>query len=298
MKKYLMILWGLGLVASLAAQELNAQFKVSTPKLQNTDPAVFRDLEEDARQFINTRTWTNDKYATNERIKCNFLLTIKDELGSNTFKADLTIAASRPVFGSNYETTLINYIDKEITFNYEPNRPLNYVQNSYTDQFTAILAFYINIILGLDYESFALNGGNDYFLICQNIVNQIPANVNASGWKAGDGNRNRYWLIESILSPRLRPMRQAWYQYHRLGLDLMHQNATEGRQAIQRAMESIDLAKRNYPVGNWIQLFVDAKTGELVDIFKKADKPQQDLIFNILNRLEPSSASKYQAIYQ
>lgn len=93
-------------------------------------------------------------------------------------------------------------------------------------------------------------------------------------------------------------MRQAWYQYHRLGLDLMHQNAAEGRQAIQRAMESIDLAKRNYPVGNWIQLFVDAKTNELVEIFKKAEKPQQDLIFNILNRLEPSSASKYQAIYQ
>lgn len=280
------------------AQEFNAQFKVSTPKLQSTDPKVFRDLEDDAKQFINTRTWTNDKFQNQERIKCNFLLTIKEELSTNTFKADLTVAASRPVFGSSYETTLINYIDKEITFSYEPNRPLNYVQNSYTDNFTAILAFYLNVIIGLDYDSFSANGGSDYFLISQNIVNQIPANANAPGWKASDGNRNRYWIIESILSPRLRPMRQAWYQYHRLGLDMMHENPVNARQVIFKSMETIDVAKRNYPVAAWIQLFADAKTSELVEIFKKADKPQQQSIYNILSRLDPSAALKYQSILQ
>lgn len=298
MKKLLVLLLLLNILDRVVAQEFNAAFKVSTPKLQNTDPKVFRDLEDDAKQFINTRTWTNDKYENHERIKCNFLLTIKEELSTNTFKADLTVSASRPVFGSTYETPLINYIDKEITFSYEPNRPLNYVQNSFTDNFTAILAFYLNIIIGLDYDSFAANGGNDYFLISQNIVNQIPSNANAPGWRASDGNRNRYWLIESILSPRLRPMRAAWYQYHRLGLDVMHQNADEGKQVLLKAMETIDVAKRNYPVAVWIQLFADAKTAELVEIFKKSDKPQQQSIFNILTRLDPSAALKYQSIFQ
>jgi len=298
MKKLMLFIFLLNIASGISAQEFNAQFKVSTPKLQNTDPKVFRDLEDDAKQFINTRTWTNDKYENLERIKCNFLLTIKEELSTNTFKADLTVSASRPVFGSNYESPLLNYIDKEITFSYEPNRPLNYVQNSFTDNFTAILAFYLNVIIGLDYDSFAANGGNDYFLISQNIVNQIPVNANASGWKASDGNRNRYWLIESLLSPRLRPMRIAWYQYHRLGLDVMHQNADEGKMIIMKAMETIDVAKRNYPVAVWIQLFVDAKTSELVEIFKKSDKPQQQNIFNILSRLDPSAVLKYQSIFQ
>ncbi len=298
MKKLLASLILSVMVTFVFGQEFNAQFKVSTPKLQNTDPKVFKDLEDDARQFINTRTWTNDKYENTERIKCNFLLTIKEELSTNTFKADLTVAASRPVFDSNYETPLINYIDKEITFSYEPNRPLNYVQNSFTDNFTAILAFYLNVIIGLDYDSFAANGGNDYFLISQNIVNQIPANANAPGWKASEGNRNRYWLIESILSPRLRPMRTAWYQYHRLGLDMMHQNADEGKMALLKSMETIDAAKRNYPVAVWIQLFVDAKTNELVEIFKKSAKPQQQSVYNILSRLDPSAALKYQSILQ
>jgi hypothetical protein len=298
MKKLLAFLILSVMALNAKAQEFNAQFKVSTPKLQNTDPKVFRDLEEDARQFINTRTWTNDKYENTERIKCNFLLTIKEELSTNSFKADLTIAASRPVFGSNYETPLINYIDKEITFTYEPNRPLNYVQNSFTDNFTAILAFYLNVIIGLDYDSFAANGGNDFYLIAQNIVNQIPANANAPGWRSSESNRNRYWMIESILSPRLRPMRSAWYQYHRLGLDIMHQNPEEGKLMIMKSMETIDIAKRNYPVAVWIQLFSDAKSNELVEIFKKADKPQQQSIFNILSRLDPSAALKYQSIFQ
>ncbi len=282
----------------LNAQELNAQFKVNTPKLQVTDPRVFKSLEEDARKFINTRLWSNDKYQLHERIKCNFVLNIRTEENGTSFTADLTVSASRPVFGSSYETALINFQDRDVKFTYEPNRPMDYVQNAFTDRLTAILAFYCNLILGLDYDSFSPNGGNDYFLICQNIVNTIPSTMSREGWKPEDNDRNRYWILESILNARMRTMRSAWYAYHRQGLDIMHQNPEEGRKAIARALESIDIAKRNYPVAMWVQVFSDAKTKEIVEIFKKADKPQQQSIYNILSRLDPAAATKYQPLLQ
>ncbi len=280
------------------SQEFSAQFKVNTPKLQTTDPKVLRSLEDDAKKFINSRAWTNDKYQLHERIKCNFILTIREEVNGSTFKADLTVSASRPTFGSTYETTILNYMDRNVVFNYEPNRPLNYVQNAFSDRLTALLAFYAHLILGLDYDSFATNGGNDYLLICQNIVNTIPSTMSGEGWLPGDDNRNRYWLLENIMSPRLRSMRTAWYAYHRQGLDIMSQNSTEGRAAIAKALETIDIAKRNYPTSLWIQIFVDEKSTEIVEIFKKGDKPQQQSIHNILSRLDPSSASKFKPLLQ
>ncbi|MEP7321486.1 MAG: DUF4835 family protein [Saprospiraceae bacterium] len=279
-------------------QELNAQVKVNTPKLQTVDPRVFRNLEDDIKKFMSTQLWTNDKFELHERIKCNFNLTIKEEVNSTTFKADLTISASRPVFGSTYESTLINYIDKNIVINYEPNRPLNYVQNVFSDRLTALLGFYANLIIGLDYDSFSSNGGSDYFLICQNILNTIPGNIVGEGWKPSDDTRNRYWILENIMSPRLRAMRTAWYSYHRLGLDLMSQSPEEGKTAMAKAMESIDEGKRSYPAAIWLQMFIDAKANEVVDVFKKADKPQQQKIHAILNRLDPSSASRFQPLLQ
>ncbi len=279
-------------------QELNAQFKVNAPKLQTTDPRVFKSLEDDARKFISTRLWTNDKFQLHERIKCNFTLNIRTEENSTSFTGDLIVTASRPVFGSNYETTLINFQDRDVKINYEPNQPLDYVQNAFTNRLTAILAFYSNLIIGLDYDSFSPNGGNDYFLICQNIINTIPSTMVKEGWKPDDNARNRYWALESIMNPRLRTMRSAWYSYHRQGMDLMHQNQEEGRRAMARALESIDISKRNYPAAMWIQLFTDAKTKEIVEVFKKADKPQQQSVYNILSRLDPAAASKYQPLAQ
>ncbi len=269
-------------------QELNANVKVSAPRIQTTDPKVFRSMEDDIRKFINNRVWTKDNYKAHEKIKCNFNFTIKKEENSNFFEADLTVSASRPVFGSNYETTLINYIDGDLKFGYLPNDPLNYVQNIYNDRLVSALTFYIYLILGLDGDSFAPNGGTDYFLIAQNIVNTIPGSLSGEGWKASDGNHNRFWLFENIMSPRLRSMRSAWYTYHRLGLDMMSQNASDGRAGIYKALEGMDQAKRAYPGAQWLISFMDAKGKEIIEIFRPADKIHQDNVTNILNRISPT----------
>ena len=296
--KYIIVLLLSAYCIQSQGQELAVQVKVNTAKLQTTDPRVFKSLEDDIKKFLSTQSWTNDKYELHERIKCNFNLTIKKEVNSTTFEADLTVSASRPVFGSSYESTLINYIDKNVVINYEPNQPLNYVQNVYSNRLTAILAFYSNLIIGLNYDSFSANGGTDYLLICQSIVNTIPGNIVGEGWKPSDETRNRYWILENILSPRLRAMRSAWYAYHRQGLDLMYLNADQGKKEIAKAMQTIDEAKRSYPAAQWLQMFIDSKTTEIVEIFKKADKPQQQSIHNILSRLDPSSASRYQPLLQ
>ena len=298
MKCIILLILSISCAIQVHGQELAALVKVNTPKLQTADPKVFKSMEDDVKRFLNTQLWTNDKFELHERIKCNFIFTIKEEVNSTTFKADLTVSASRPVYGSSYETTLINYIDKNIVINYEPNRSLNYVQNVFSDRLTAVLAFYSNLIIGLHYDSFSLNGGSDYLLICQNILNTIPGSITGEGWKPSDEARNRYWILENILSPRLRVMRTAWYAYHRQGLDIMYQNSDEGKKAIAKAMESIDEGKRSYPAAMWIQMFIDSKTTEVVEIFKKADKPQQQNIHNILSRLDPSSVSRYQPLLQ
>jgi hypothetical protein len=281
---------------ALYSQEFNAQVKVNTPKLQSTDPRTFRTLEEDIRRLINSKSWTNEKYKLHERIKCNFTITIKTEENNNSFTADLTVSAARPVFGSNYETTLLNYIDKRLSFNYLPNDPLNYVPNVFTDKLTAAISFYLYLILGLDADSFAPNGGTDYFLICQNIINYIPSTITGEGWKPSDDAPNRYWLLENILSPRLRSMRGAWYTYHREGLDIMHQSPEDGKKAIVKALEAIDLSKRTYPAAQWLISFMDGKSTELIEIFKVADKPQQQNVYNLLNRIDPTSASRFRIL--
>ncbi len=282
----------------LMSQEFNAQFKVSTPKLQTADPKVFRALEDDARKFINTRLWTPDKFQQYEKIKCNFLLTIREEVNSTTFKAELLISASRPVFGSNYETTIFNYQDRNVVFNYEPNNPLNYVQNTFTDRLTATLAFYSNLILGLYYDSFQNTGGNDYFQICQNIVNTIPSTMEGEGWKPSDDTRNRYWLLENIQSPRLRTMRTAFYEYHIKGLDIMNSDPVEGRKALAKALAVVDEGKRNYPTAVWTQVFFDDKISEIADVFKKGELQQRQAVHAMLSRIDPSSASKYSGLLQ
>ncbi|MEP7269182.1 MAG: DUF4835 family protein [Saprospiraceae bacterium] len=293
MKKIVFFLLILGFALKVDAQELNVQVKVNTPKLQTTDPKVFKTLEDDIKRFLNTKVWTSDKYQLNEKVKCNFTLSITQETGNGIYSADLTVQASRPVFGSNYETTLINYIDKDVSFNYLPNDPINYVQNVYSDRLPSLLAFYSYLILGLDGDSFAPNGGDDYFLICQNIVNTIPSTLVKEGWKPNDNSHNRYWLLENIMSPRLRTMRGAWYTYHRLGLDMMFENVEEGKKNIARALDIIDASKRSYPAAQWLISFMDAKGKEIVEIFKVADKPQQENIANILTRISPTFSARF-----
>lgn len=284
---------------SIVAQALQCQVKVSHPKLQKADPRIFKTMEQQIRDFLNDQAWADDQFTPEERIECNFQLTITEELSDNGFKATLMVQATRPVYGSNYQTPIFTFQDKEVTIEYEQSRPLQYTKNVFYDNLSSILAFYAYMIVGLDYDSYSLLGGEPYFANAQNIINTLPSNLNGDkGWTAtGVGrNRSRYWLIENLLSARVKQFRQAYYQYHRLGLDVMHQDADEGQKIMSKCVEQFSQVNRNYPNNAIIPAMLGTKSNEIIEVFKQADKNTKNKIFQILSTMDPSNVQKYSVL--
>lgn len=280
------------------AQELNCQVRINTQKLQTVDPAVFETLQQTVQEFMNSTKWTDDVYETEERINCNILLTIQEELSPTSFRADLAIQATRPVFNSNYQTPLLNHIDRELTFSYEQFQPLRFTRNSFNDNLSTVLSFYVYIILGMDYDTFALYGGEPFFQIANEILTSIPqaAAERFSGWQSKDGNRNRFWIIENLLSPRIRPYREAMYNYHRHALDVMAEDVDAGRAVMAQSIDVLQEVFQNYPNAMILQMFVNAKSDEVLEVFKRGTREEKDLVIRVMSRIDASNAAQYRSI--
>ena len=297
-KTFTVLLLLTGCVFILPAQELEVTVTVNTPTLQLTDPKVFQDLESNIQRFMNNQRWTNDEYAQEERIKVDISLTVGEEFSSTSFGADLAIQALRPVYGSDYSTRLISHLDRDVTFSYEQFQPLEYSQNSFNDNLSSILSFYAYIILGLDNDSFSPFGGEPHFQTAQDIINSIPSSVTANnpGWRSLDGNRNRYWIIENLLSPRVRDYRQAMYDYHRQGLDIMHSDVTGGRTIMLNSLEALRGVNQSYPNSMIIQMFANAKGNEVIEIYKNGTSTEKTKVVQIMSKMDAANTSKYNAI--
>ncbi len=288
----------LGMIIHTDAQELNFSVKINTQRLQTVDPRVFETLEKTIFDFLNNNKFTDHFYDTKERINCNLQLTIQQELSPTRFKADLAIQASRPVFGSNYETTLLNHQDRDVTFDYEQFQPLIFSRNAYNDNLSAVLSFYAYMILGQDYDTFSPLGGDPYFKIAQDILNNIPAGAAVAnpGWRSLDGSRNRYWMIENLLSPRVRPFRLAMYDYHRLGLDVMSKDVAGGRAVMMKALNEVAQVNQVYPNSMVVQMFNQTKGQELTEIFKGGTPQEKEQLISLMGRIDPANAGKYRAV--
>ena len=287
------------LIGSAHAQEFNFTVKVNTQKLQTIDPKVFETLEQALTDFLNGQKWTDDAFLTEERIDANLTLTIQEEISPTTFSADLAIQSSRPIYGSVENTRVLNYLDNSLRFSYEQYQPLQFSKNSYQDNLTQILAFYIYLMLGMDYDTFAPLGGDPYYQTAQDIYNTVPSGVvnSDTGWKT-TARRNRYWLLENFTSPRIRSMRAALYNYHRQGLDLMTADPATGRRNMLVALEDVQKANNAYPNSMAIQLFVDAKRDEIIDIFKGAPVSEQQRVKNLMSTVDRANSSKYRTEIQ
>lgn len=279
-------------------QEMNFTVKVNTQKLQTVDPKIFTTLENTLTEFLNSQKWTDDAFEIEERIEGNLLLTIQEELSPTSFKANIAIQASRPIFGTDQNSLMINHIDNDITFNYQEYDPIRYSRNNFIDNLSSILAFYVNIILGLDYDSFAPFGGERYYQTAQEIVNTIPQSVVDSdlGWNSSRSDRNRFWIIENILSPRVRPYRQAIYDYHRQALDIMSDDVATGRAIMLQALTNIRDVNQAYPNAIITRMFVNAKADEIIEIYKNGTKQEQDEVIRIMTKIDASGAAKYRSI--
>ena len=285
------------LALAAQAQELQVSITINTPKLQTADPKVFETLKTSAQEFMNNQKWTNDVFEQEERIKLDIVMTISKELSANTFEAEVSLQSSRPIFNSTYETPMFKHQDKNVVFTYEQFQPLEFSQTTYLNNLTSVLGFYAYIVLGMDYDSFSPFGGEPYFQAAQDIVNRIPPNVASSvpGWRSMESNRNRYWLIENLLSPRVRPFRQTTYDYHRQGLDVMYQDVALGRAVMTQALEKLNEVNKSYPNSMIMQVFANTKSDEIIEIYKGAGPQEKTAITRTMEKIDPPRASEYRS---
>jgi Domain of unknown function (DUF4835) len=288
-------------ILPIFGQELNIKVSIVTQGSINSltnDASLFKDLEKNITEFINTTKWTDDEFEIHEKIRGSLQLTITEEVQPNVFRAELVVQTERPVYNSTYSSPLINLIDKNVSFTFNGLQPLLKTTNTFYDNLSSILSFYVYYIMGMDYDSFSLNGGEQHFQKAQEIITSLPSNyVRDDGWKNdGGGRRNRYWLIENILNPRMRQFRQAFYEYHRLSLDKMYDESDKSRAVMLSALTSIGQANLEYPNTYLIQMFGDAKKDEVVEIFKLGDKGQKVKVKGIMVGMDASKTEKYSVL--
>ena len=282
------------------AQELQAKVVVLSNEVgSRVDRKVFNTLQNALTNFLNNRKWTKDTYQTNEKFKCNFLITVKTALDGNIYQATLTVQAARPVYNSAYETPLINFMDENLLFRYVEFQQLEFNENRVSgndplvSNLTAVLAFYVNIILGMDGDSFSLKGGEPYFIKAQNIVNNSPDSRDILGWKAFDGQRNRYWLMENLTSARYNLIHDAIYGYFRLGLDQFYDKEAEARKAVLNALQQFNTVNSEIPNSMVLPFFFQGRTGELSKMFKKSPPDEKAAALDLLSRLDITNANTY-----
>lgn len=304
MRKFALLMVLLWRTCIVYAQELNCKVTVSAKAIDKVDPKVFKALEKGLNEFMNNKKWTNDQFQPNEKIDCNFLINIL-EYKNETFFATLNITASRPVFGTNYNTLIFNFQEKSemFSFKFEETQTILFDENrivssdALTSNLTAIFAYYAYIILGYDYDSFAPSGGTEWFKKANMIVTNAPEHGDIKGWKSNDRNTdNRYWIVDQALNPRFSAMRQAWYDYHRLGLDVLATDNEKGLATILGTIEPIE--KVNMDGQNPIisKLFFLAKTIELQNFLSQVPADKKGKIIDILAKIDIPNASKYRGV--
>jgi hypothetical protein len=286
-----------------SAQELQAKFTIVSNKVgTQIDKKIFQTLQTSLTNFLNNRKWTNDTYQPQEKIKCNFLLFIDAYSGDNVFKATLTIQAARPVFNTAYESPIINFQDPSVQFKYVEFQPVEFNENRIQGSdplaanLTAVLAYYVNIILGMDYDSFAPRGGDPYFQKAQYIVNNAPEGGDISGWKAFEGLRNRFKLAQGFTDNRFNLLHDAIYAYYRSGFDKFYENETDGRSGILSALSYLNTINTENPGSMVLQFFFQGKSNELVKIFSKAETDMKTRARDFLVKLDLTNASVYKEL--
>lgn len=303
LKKLFNIIVFIGCSVAVQSQEFNCKVKVMHDKIQGVDKQVFVSMERGITEFMNTRKWTTDQYQPTERIDCNLLINVTGKLDEDVYEGTINIQASRPVYGSGYTSTIINFIDREFKFRFNQFTPLQYDDNrvagndALASNLTATLAYYSYLTLGLDYDSFSPNGGTDYFKRAQNIVNNAPEQGKTIvGWKAVDGNKNRYWIIDQLLNPRFKDFRSIWYNMHRQGLDNLAAKPDESRKLILETIPKFVQLNRENPSSILIQFFFNAKSDEYASILSQSEAAEKAKYIAMLQQVDVGNIQKYDKI--
>jgi len=295
-KKIVFLFIGLSLSLFIKAQELRCNVSVVSSQIQGTNKQVFQTLQNAIYEFMNNTAWTNHIYSTEERIDCNIMINLTDHSGDE-FTGSIQVQSRRPVFNTSYNTTILNFKDDDVKFNYVEFQPLEFSMTEHRSNLTSILAYYAYVIIGLDYDTFSLLGGTEYFQKAEQIVTNSQ-NVPEKGWKAFEGRKNRYWLVENILNDRYKGIREFMYRYHRLGLDIMESKDAQGRASIAQNLELLQKVYRQKPDPYlfFFELIMNSKSDELVNVFSESFMAEADRVYNILVEIDPVHSEKYKKI--
>ena len=269
---------------------------INADVVQTTERGIFDEMKVTFERFLNDTKWTEDRFSQDERIKGSLLLTIQDQPSIGRFTANAQIQVIRPVYGSTYETLLLNFADRDWDFQYTPSQPIIFNENNFTSNLSSLLAFYAYLTLGLDYDSFSEMGGEKFYETALNIVNNAQ-NSGRVGWGQFQSRRNRFWLLENLkINNQYQPIRKAIYNYHRLGLDVFQQTPDESRQVFFESIQALQQVNRIIPNSILVIAFLDAKSDEITNVFSKGDMNLRREVYNELLKLDPTRRSKYQKI--
>jgi len=279
----------------VSAQELNCMISVVSQQVQGSNREIYDNMQKAMTEFVNNQNWTDHIFKEEERIQCQFMFNITQRISDNEFEGTLQIQSSRPIFGTSQTTVMFNHRDNDIHFKYDDFEPLRFNETQYTSNLISLLAYYVNIILGLDYDSFALEGGTLFFQRAEAIKNNAQ-NAAESGWKAFEGTKNRYWLIENLLNDKYRAVRSCLYRYHRMGLDRMVERIDEARAEIADALIELRPAYRENPTAMIFQVYFTAKSDEIVNIFSQSFPDEKNRVISALKEIDPANTSKWDRI--
>ena len=284
---------------AMTAQELKCTISINSEQVQGSNKAVFTTLQQSMEEFVNTQRWTNMTFQEKERIECSMMIVVKS-VQDNMFVCEFTCQSRRPVFGTTYTTPTLNIKDANFTFTYQEYDRMEFQHNTFTSNLTALVAYYCYLIIGHDMDSFAKLGGTPYFQVCEDIVTSAQSasldNAEMVGWKAFESNRNRYALTNNLMDEAFKKYRAYYYDYHRHGLDEMVNNVANGRARIAKDIKVLKEAYNARPATYLVGTFLDAKSDELVNIFKSGTADEKKMVYELLMDIDPTRQDTYENI--
>lgn len=277
------------------AQELFCRIQINSQQIQSTNKRVFEEMQKTLYEFLNNQRWTSHVFSVDERIELNFMINLTTQISSDEYKGNIQIQSSRPVFNTSYTSPMFNFIDNDFQFKFVEQEVLTFNENTHTSNLTSVLAYYVYIVLGLDYDSFGQDSGSEFFQKAERIVNNAQ-NEPTKGWRSFESRKNRYWLIENLMNETYAPIRECIYRYHRLGLDKMADKQSEGRAEIAEALQLLQVVHRKKPGSFLMQVFFDAKKDEILNIFSESFPEEKRRVYTVVSEVDPANASKYEQL--
>ncbi len=284
-------------ISPLQAQELQCDVRVNSNKVQGSDKTIYQNLQTSLYEFINNTKFTEINFRQAEKIECSMLIDVTGREGEY-ITAEINLALRRPVYKSNYSTPMFNYIDRKFTFEYTEGQTLDFNPNTYISNLTSTIGFYVYLFLGLDFDSFSLNGGDYFYEIAETIANAAPQEAGGDNGWSSTGRQNRHAIISDINNPSYQALRQFFYDYHRNGLDVMAEHPEQGREAILNAISNLQSVYERNPMCYFLQLIIESKRDEIIQVFSEGDMKFRTEASNIMKTIDPSQSSRYDTMLQ